>query len=380
MEFAGVAAVFIGIGALLFVRNGAARPTAWFLTALLAAPLLLSVKHGFTRQGIHVMNFFCFAGLALAFIALLVPLDGRRSIVAFLVALHFGVLSLEYMFARMDFHQAMAEVTGIRGTSLAWDALRFENMRAALNARTDYTEEARVEPEIRAIVGDSPVASLSLVYSGAAMEGLNLQLYPVVQRYSAYTPYLDQWNATWIREQGPRFLLFDGHAIDGRHPWAETPAMWMEIYRWYETRQRGLHSVLLERRAMPRFERLRSIHQETTTLARGFELPVSQQPVFWKMACGNSMAGTLRKLLFRIPQVTMDVERSGGDHQSFRILPDVLTAPVLGNYLPASLVEFESVLEPDADAAPSIRTITFGGPGASSYASTCQVEFLVPLG
>jgi len=305
MEFAGVADALIGIGALLFIRNKGNRSTAWSLAALLAAPLLMSIKHGFTRQGVHVINFFCFAGLALALIALVVPLGGKRSIVAFLVMLNFGVLSLEYMFARLDFRQAISEVTGIRGASLAIGAVRFGTLRTVLSAETDYTPEARVEPEIRAIVGESPVASLSLVYSGAVMEELNLQLYPVVQRYSAYTPYLDQWNAAWIRDQGPRYLLFDGHTIDDRHPWAETPAMWMEVYRWYDTRRQGLHSLLLERRSTPRFEHLRSIGHQNIALARGMDLPTSAEPVFWTLACGNSATGTLRKAIFRIPRVTM---------------------------------------------------------------------------
>ena len=38
---------------------------------------------------------------------------------------------------------------------------------------------------MRAVIADSPVSSLSLVYTGAMLDGLNLKLYPVVQRYSA---------------------------------------------------------------------------------------------------------------------------------------------------------------------------------------------------
>ena len=92
---------------------------------------------------------------------------------------------------------------------------------------------------MRTLIGNSSVASLSVVYSGALLDGLNLKLYPVIQRYSAYTPYLDGLNAAFIREKGPRFLLFNGFAIDHRHPWTETPAMWLEVYRWYNTRLLG---------------------------------------------------------------------------------------------------------------------------------------------
>jgi len=95
-----------------------------------------------------------------------------------------------------------------------------------------------------------PVASLSIGYNNAVVDDLNLVLYPVLQRYSAYTAYLDSLNADWIRDKGPRFLIFAGISIDGRHPWTETPAMWVELYRWCNTRLLGKHNLLLERRAL----------------------------------------------------------------------------------------------------------------------------------
>ena len=66
-------------------------------------------------------------------------------------------------------------------------------------------------------------------------------------------------NATWIRDRGPEFLLFDGFAIDDRSAWAETPAMWLEIYRWCNTRLLGRRYLLLERRREPRFRSLRPV-------------------------------------------------------------------------------------------------------------------------
>ena len=56
-----------------------------------------------------------------------------------------------------------------------------------------------------------------------------------------------------MRDRGPRFLIFDGVAIDKRDAWAETPAMWLEVYRWYDTRMLASKHLLLERRAGPRF-------------------------------------------------------------------------------------------------------------------------------
>ena len=74
----------------------------------------------------------------------------------------------------------------------------------------------------------------------------------------------------------------------------------------------------------------------------------------------------------------MQVEGPGRAGNPLRIVPEVLASPSLGNYLPATLYEFASVLDPNANPPPAIRKLTFAGPGMSSYSSMCVVEFLVP--
>ncbi len=375
IEFGGVAEVILCIAAFLFVRTKSNRPLAWFFVALLTIPLLMSVKHGFTRQDHHVVNFFCFAGLALSLISLAVPLTGKRTPIALLVLLSYGLVSTEYMVARAGM-DSVAEVTGFRGASLAWKALSPTAMRTALHAEdASFPVEARVEPEIRTIIGNSPVASLSVVFNGALLDGLNLKLYPVVQRYSAYTPYLDRLNAAFIRQKGPRFLLFDGYAIDRRHPWTETPAMWLEVYRWYNTRLLGDHNLLLERRSAPRFEQLRVIGQMDMPITKQLDFSKSKQAVFWTMRCGTSFKGTIQKTLLDIPEVAM---RLGPEGTRFRIIPEVMESPILAQRLPSTVSEFASVLNDAATPTPHVSTIDFGGPGATSYGPVCQVEFLAP--
>ncbi|MGH9592607.1 MAG: hypothetical protein ACRD5L_05910, partial [Bryobacteraceae bacterium] len=312
IEFAGAAETLICVGAFLFWKARSNRRAAWFFVALLTVPILMSLKHGFVRQDVHVINFVFFAGLALGLISLVMPLDGARSMVAFLVVVNFGMVSFEYMFAKVGIGDAFAEASGVRGASLAWGALHPSRLHGELaSAARDYLPEARVEPEMRTIIAAEPVASLSLAYSSALLDGLNLAVYPVVQRYSAYTPYLDRINATGVRDKGPRFLLFDGHAIDQRHPWAETPAMWLEVYRWYDTRLTGARSVLLERRLTPRFQGLKPVARFQMPIGAPLDMPPDAQ--FWSIQCGQSAFGRLEKLVFRVPALRMRVDPYGGE-------------------------------------------------------------------
>jgi hypothetical protein len=241
-------------------------------------------------------------------------------------------------------------------------------------ART-FPDAARIDPEIRQIVQNEPVASLSEAYGNAGADSLNLALYPVLQRYAAYTPYLDALNAEWIRSEGPRFLIFDGYAIDGRSAWTETPAMWTEVYRWYDTRLLGARNLLLERRAEPRFTNFETIADSQAAPGTALRIPASAEPIFWTARCSLTTQGEARKMLFRLPPVTLTVDETSGQSSALRALPDVLVEPSLGN-LPSTLAEFAEVFDAEKDPQFAVETLTLGGPGISFYAPACDWRVL----
>ena len=207
-------------------------------------------------------------------------------------------------------------------------------------------------------------------------------LSPVVQRYAASTPYLDQLNADWIRNRGPRFLLFDGTTIDGRHPWTETPATWAEVYRWYNTRMLGKHNLLLERRPESRYAHFEPLSHLRVRFGEVLPMPQSPESVFWTMQCPLSMSGKLRALLFRVPEITMTVDTNEGQKGVFRALLPMLGYPSAGNYLPSDLAEFAAVFNDSETRDFSVTKLEFGGRGKVAYQNYCDVEFfrVVPKG
>jgi hypothetical protein len=363
----------------LVVLAACDRQTALFFGLLFAVPVLVSIKHAVVRQELHIVYIFGFVAIATGLVALATALDGHRaSTTLTVVMLLFATLCQDYV--PTGLRAAIPTVTGIKVPSLIWGALRIGHLRRMLNAESqqNFPVDLRVEPQIKAIIGYEPVASLSVVYSGAFVDELNIVLYPVLQRYSAYTPYLDELNANWVRDKGPRFLIFDGKSLqgEGRHPWTETPAMWVEIYRWYNTRMLGTHNLLLERRIEPRFTRFESLSHSRLRFGDDLLIPALLQPVFWTMQCSLTKTGELRALLFRVIDVTMTVEPRTRGPGVFRVLPAVLVSPSLGNYLPSDLSEFAEVFSPVESHHFSVEKLTFGGPGSSAYDPDCQVELL----
>jgi hypothetical protein len=369
----------IAIGLAVLVRQN--RRIASFLALILVVPVLVNLKHGFVRQDTHVFHLFGFVAIALGLVSLVVVLDDQRVNLSFAIAvLIFAVLCQDNL-GHYGLKQTILGMTGARTPGLAWHALRFTKLRQKLDvdAVQNFPPELRMEPAIRAIVQQEPVSSLSITFSNAVIDDLNLVLYPVLQRYSAYTPYLDELNADWVRDRGPRFLLFDGKTIDGRHAWTETPAMWREVYRWYDTRMLGSRTLLLERRAQPRFSRFEPLMQSRVRFGNTVQLPSSTDQIFWTMRCSLSKAGKLRELLFRVGEVTMTVAERNRGTQAYRVLPAVLGAPSMGNYMPSDLAEFAAVFGARESPRFSVTTLTFAGPGSSAYMPDCDVEFLRPV-
>jgi hypothetical protein len=271
-------------------------------------------------------------------------------------------------------------VTGVSSLRAAWGAIRIDSLRQRLSASlAAFPESERLEPEIIQAIGDSPVASMSVSFTDVAAAGLRVSLYPVFQRYSAFTPYLDRLNAAWVRDRGPRFLVFGGFAIDQRDAWAETPAMWLEVYRWYDARLLGSQNLLFERRAVPRFAALERISHLKVGFPVELRPPVSQGPVFWTMKCGYSAFGRLEKLLFRIPGIFVSVFERGGNSRRVRVIPEVLVSPVPGNYWPGDLAQFATVFAPDSSPGFAVDRIAFDGFGMSAYSAGCEVDFLRPV-
>jgi hypothetical protein len=202
----------------------------------------------------------------------------------------------------------------------------------------------------------------------AAANPLNFTPFPLFQSYSAYTPYLDAWDAAFLEDdrKAPRFVLFDWQAIYGRHPLLDVPATALALYRHYDFDSEASGHILLRRRSGPRFGALRAIGIRELRLGRPFAIPVSRHPLIGRIDLRLSAAGTLRKLFFRIPAVTM---------MDARVPPEVAVDGVPLNFLPRNLDEVRILLS--GGTLPShAGSLTVDGPGARFFRDPVKVEIL----
>ena len=344
---------------------------------ILAVPLFVSFKEGFVRQDDHILMYFCFVALALALVSLKVARIPRFT-PAMVAVLPLSLILLQHRSALAKV--PLAQMTGLPAISrLVRLPFGLGAIRGILqrDTRRAFSASDRLDSVVRAAVGDSPVAYLSVAYSAASIDKVSLRIYPVIQRYAAYTPFLDRLNADWIEQQGPKYLIFNGSYIDDRHPWVETPAMWLQIYKWYDTDIVTARDLLLVRRAAPRFSSLERIRSDVRPIGAGLVLPPSRSPLFWTMKCPVTKTGWVEQAIFRVPEVAISIQQTNPSPPPARVIMSLLSSPVLGTYLPTTLDQFAKLLSrgtPDY----SVRKITFEGPGLKCYSSRCTVDLWEP--
>jgi hypothetical protein len=375
LELAGAFGVLAAIVYLLWLQ-GDARVARFYLL-LLALPLIFALKHGFIRPDDHIINFFCFAALAIGLIALYANFSGWRAFAVAAIVLPLPLVCMRHL---SSLETVAGDVTGLRVLrSIALAARSVAGGEAPADEHALMGNSAPtplLSPELRAQIGKEPVAVLSLNYAAAYFDDLNLRIYPVVQLYSAWTPYLDQLSAEWIRSRGPRYLVYDGHTIDHRHPWAQTPALWAEVYRDYDSVLVSGHNLLLERRGLPRYRALETVRTFQVHFPGVVTLPPAEAAEFWSLSCPMTTAGFERKVLFRVLPVTMEIQFSDGHRKSYRSIMNVMSSPLLGEALPTTLADFAATFAPESSLSARATRLVFAGAGAGSYQAQCQVRWL----
>jgi hypothetical protein len=351
--------------------------TGRFLALVLTVPVIFELRHAVVRQdNSHVDEFFSFLALALALVALAIPVH-RRFVETAAGITFCALFALSWEAGTLNFPRIASAAIGRRIPERLWNVAHYPALVRSLQdaARRNYDEYA-LPPKLQQTVGDQPVAFLSYLYSHVAGTDLNLVLFPIPQNYALYTPYLDDRNAEWLSSSGPKFLIHESVVIDDRHAWTEAPATWAAVYRWYDTRALDGRYLLLQRRSHPRFGHFSSF--ETRTIRFGDEIPIpeSDEPVFWSLGCSLSLEGRLRAVIVRIPEITMTVNFTNDLKLRYRTLLAVTGTPSMGNRLPVDLAHFADIFRDPATANFNVRTLQFAGPGASSYQQECKLEFL----
>jgi len=353
------------------------RQKSFFIAVILAAPIFVAFKRGFTRQDTHVFTFFSFSLVSLAIIFLFTDIKKimqgavkQRAWTSLIIS-----MAVAYVFlCQAICHLGINPIYFVRSSISVFN---YAHAKGTLERNSAYClKDAKLAKELLNMIGKSSVGIFPYEVSYVAANELNYKPFPVFQTYSAYTSYLDLLNAQFIENQNraPEFILFEWKTIDGRHPLIDVPAMWLSIYKWYDIVQQNYDILLLKRRKEARFAYLEYIGTKEYNINGSILIPASTSPIIINIHTKLNAQGLLYKIFFRIPEVRVELFTGPESSSSFRVIPDTLNDGLWVNHLPLDIRQTNALIS-NNEAEGRINRLKIYGEGIKFYNDKIKVDF-----
>lgn len=358
----GVIATYLAVH--LAITRDKARSLA--NAAMLAGFVFMNWKHGFVRADGHMIGFFFCALLPLtAYPALLddEPRLPRLHYAAFLAA---GFLSLWGI--ENALHGVVRGATGIIPARI-WpnveQALEPKATRQMYDDRLSVQKNAFALPAVRKVIGQSTVDVFGFHQSVAIFNGFNYRPRPVIQSYSAYTPYLAALNRDFLLSpQAPEYVLMRIETIDDRPPMIDDPHMWRLLPHLYDYVQQEKGFQLWK--LIPRPVDPAAIDPKplrATDLAFGQTLSLadlSDRQLWTRITIEPTLIGRLIGFLYKPPRVNMTVVDPAGVKSEFQ--------------LPLPMARSGFILSPVIEDTGAFAGFANGKPGRTASKITLNVR------
>lgn len=358
--------LYIGLSAVAWTRD---RGSA-LIPVLAAGICLAAFKHGFVRQDAHVLIFFTTASGIFAIWMLFARRGAFPASVAALLlalplalavgsrhgALHGGV------YYRLLSGQAAMEKVDYLGHRPEYDRRFQAQFRAALKASA---MPGSALEEIRAAGAGVDALPWDLTWIPA--NNLRWRAQPLLQLYSAYTPWLDRFAAAhYLGAAPPEYVLLHYGALDGRYLAWDAPLVWQTVLRCYawqaDCPADGL--ILLRRRGKPLPEPVAD-GGAILTGEQWLDLPGTDDLLFAALDLRLNLPGRILNAFFRAPPLQMEIEYDEGQRYLFQLTPSVAGHGLQINFLPE---RYNQLAQFWRGAAPHrVRRIRLAGPGRNFY-------------
>lgn len=352
------------------------KESSFYLSIMFLGPLFVAFKHGFVRHDTHTMIFFSnllfMVGLIIFFTDLRKFLKRAIFLTIAFVIVWFSIY-LQYVPSPSFL---LMGVAGLVTSNNIKAILHYNQTKSSLDTVAhNALKTVRLSEELLNKIGNEMIGIFPWEISYVAANNLNYVPFPVVQVDNAYTSYLDFLNAKFLEEseKAPILILTEWKAIDGRHPLIDAPAMWLSMFKWYDSFEKKGGILLIKRRGLPRFTDMELIKKKVYRADKFVELPAMDSPLVAKISLKLNTAGKLSKLFFRIDEVRMSLFMESGRIEDFRVVPDTLKDGLLLNLLPINLNGIKDLL--DNNRIEKVHGFKIHGKGLDSYKRKMMIEF-----
>jgi hypothetical protein len=382
--WAAVAEVLSCIVLLIWapLAAGEIRRIGWGIPPLIVITFMCFKSAMVREDYIHTPPFPFQIAMAALLLVALAPTSRNRIVVgSFAVAsLALGItmvtqLAPAYLPSDLDRLTGRAALRNLNGF-LHWNAT-LEAWEA--NAKQALTAD-RLPPEFRPYVAGKRVDAYPWEIAMIRANQLRWQPLPVIQAYSAYTPDLDQLNARKLEDaSGPEEILLSWGAIDGHHPFYETPRSWRALLNWYDLQLASPDLYLLRHRSNPRFDP--AVAAGKVVVAhwdQRITLPTvgDDETLVMEADIEESLKGALKRTLFRSPAVYVRPVFRSGLFGTARVVRVNLREGVIVNFVPIRLSDLRPIFSGGGKlVGDRVASVSFETDGPAEYDPLIQIHW-----
>ena len=205
--------------------------------------------------------------------------------------------------------------------------------------------EMQINRLLRKIKGDT-VDIIPWEISLAFHNKLNYKPRPIMQSYSAYTPYLDGLNAQFFtKNTAPKFVLWSAECVDQRYCFWDESNTKLSLLEHYNAVDCTANRALLQRTKPKRIE-LKKVLSGTGQLNRGFNLPKdSERLYFARFNFEYSVLGKLLSFIYQPAEIRVQFRDAKRNLiQENRAVRRILEGGVIAGRLINSPQDFQNFL------------------------------------
>ncbi|MGD0632606.1 MAG: hypothetical protein ABR987_25050, partial [Terracidiphilus sp.] len=271
--------------------------------------------------------------------------------------------------SRLQLRQARASLAAFWRWPATWEETGAANQR--------NRAQLLLPDRFHQIVGNGTVDAVPWDIDVVQANGWTWQPRPVFQSYSAYTPALDRLNAAHLEsERAAGFVILNFSAIDGHHPFLETPVSWRALLDRYDLNLATPQWLLLQHRLYARYGRLASLGNSTAHWDLDVPVPQSGGLLVMGPHVRQSLQGHALSILFRPAPVYVEAAFSSGRRVSWRSVPSNLDAGFIIRPFPQDLQELRGLFLPEiASSQERIVSVRFHTSGPGEFAPEIPIDW-----
>jgi hypothetical protein len=308
----------------------------------LAVVLFVGFKEGFVR---HDASHALVAGwtLLLSSFVLLLTFRSRLFAVTMIVGIG-GWATINSAYMDIDPVSAVSRFTRI--VSLSWEGLLIRVSNPAYFPKRFENARAEIRRELPLPVTNGIVDLYPFDLSAVFAAGQKWSPRPVIQSYSAYTPYLAELNRAHLEGDGaPDRIYFSVLPLDGRYPSLDDGASWPELIARYRLTQYLDEYAVMEKRPRPIAVDVGPVLlDERASLGEQVLLPKPNAPIWAKIDVGPTLIGRVVSALYKLPPLYLVVKFVDGSTEQSRFIPGEARAGFLLSPTVRNAMDFTTLL------------------------------------